>query len=85
MNKLTVTVQLPEGLALDASAYRASHGTPDLEAYGQWGFAPGTAAEPVRFTGEPETGAVWLTGTLAEALEQLGDLLPLGGAYYLLP
>jgi hypothetical protein len=86
MARITVTVELPEGLALDTSAYKASHGTPDYEGFGSWGFAPGTAAEPVGFDGRPETGAVWLDNcTLAEALEQLGDRLPLGGQYHLLP
>ena len=80
MRTITVTLELPEGVELDTSAYTASHGTPAADAYGQWGFGPGTAAAPVMFTGDPDTAAVWITGTLAEAIDQLAE-----GAWALLP
>jgi hypothetical protein len=86
---ISLAYELPEGITLDLSAYKASHGTPLAECYGRWGFGPGTAAAPIGFTGEPHTAAMWYSGTLTEAIDQLaGHVADHDGApaeWHLLP
>jgi hypothetical protein len=81
---LALTVELPEGVELDLSAYSRSHGTPDAEAFGRWGFGPGTADAPVLFTGDPDTAAVWIEGDLPSAIDQLAEI-PWNRIWHLLP
>jgi hypothetical protein len=78
-----VDLELPEGVRLDLSAYVASHGAP-ADQFGRWGFGPGTARNPVRFTGDPGTAAVWITAGLSDAVAQLAEI-PWQHSWHLLP